>query len=94
VPLLTKKPDPIALEPRAEWARWAALLHRWGLRGFAATLLESGGAFSTLAAQSLYISQPLLDTWLPRRGLHSLAQTLEDPQQSAAFAAYLRGVSQ
>jgi hypothetical protein len=90
VPPLTKKPDPIALELHPEWARWAARLHRWGLRGFAATLLESGGAFATLAAQSLYISQPMLDTWLSPRGLRSLAQTLEDPQQTAAFATFLR----
>ncbi|MCL5429376.1 MAG: hypothetical protein M1347_06220 [Chloroflexi bacterium] len=74
-----------------EWRGWARGLQRWGLAGLASTLLESGGAFTTLAAQSLYIGQPLLDTWL---AVGPLAQMLEDPQQTQAFAKMLREESQ
>ena len=70
---------------------WARNLQRWGLSGLASALLESGGAFATLAAQSLYVGQPLLEPWMPAR---SLATLLEDPQQTQAFVELLREGSQ
>jgi hypothetical protein len=74
----------------AEWETWARQLKRWGLSRFAATLLESGGAFATLAAQSVYISKPLANTWISDSRLSSLANLLEDPEQGNAFANLLR----
>lgn len=74
-----------------EWRAWARNLRSWGLASLASALLESSGAFTTLAAQSLYIGQPLLEPWLPVR---SLATLLEDPQQTQAFAQLLREESQ
>jgi hypothetical protein len=73
-----------------EWETWARQLKRWGLSGLAATLLESGGAFSTLAAQSIYISKPLANTWISETKLSHLANLLEDPEQGIAFASLLR----
>jgi hypothetical protein len=73
-----------------EWETWARQLKRWGFSGFAATLLESGGAFATLAAQGIYISKPLANTWISDSGLNSLANLLENPDQGNAFANLLR----
>jgi hypothetical protein len=73
-----------------EWETWARQLNRLGLSAFAATLLESGGAFATLAAQSIYISKPLANTWISDSTLRCLANLLEDPGQSIAFASLLR----
>lgn len=75
---------------QTEWERWAQQLKRWGLSSFVASLLEAGGAFATLAAQSLYVSQPLLESWPGAKTVRSLAKMLEAPDQSAAFAELLR----
>jgi hypothetical protein len=66
---------------------WATKLQRWGLAGLASALLEDGGAFATLAAQGLYVSQPLLESWMPAR---AVAELLEDPQQTQSFVKLLR----
>jgi hypothetical protein len=73
-----------------EWETWARQLERWGLARLAAALLESGGAFATLAAQSIYISQPLANTWISNSRLSSIANLLENPEQGIAFASLLR----
>lgn len=62
----------------------------WGLGSLAAALLEHGGAFAQLAAQSVYIAEPLLGTWLPNKRLRSFAHMMEDPGQRMALAAALR----
>ena len=74
----------------AEWEAWARQLKRWGLSTFAASLIESGGAFTTLAAQGLYIGQPLADPWSSAKNLQRLAHLLEDSEQSIRFAHFLR----
>jgi hypothetical protein len=85
-----------ALEKKVptEWETWARQLRRWGLSGFAATLFETGGAFATLVAQSIYISKPLANTWIADARLSSLANLLEDPEQGIAFANLLREQAQ
>jgi hypothetical protein len=75
---------------KTEWENWAQQLRRWGLSSFVAAFLESGSAFATLAAQSLYVAQPLLEPWMPEKSLSAFAGMLADPQQSAAFAQFLR----
>jgi hypothetical protein len=77
-----------------EWADWARQLHRLKMATFVAALLESGSAFATLAAQSLYVSQPMLEAWLPAKRMRALAGMLEDPNESSAFARMLREETQ
>ncbi|MEX2143789.1 MAG: hypothetical protein WD740_04285 [Anaerolineales bacterium] len=79
---------------RKDWRRWARKLHRLGLAKLAAAFLESSGAFSTLAAQTLFISQPLLEPWASKEGVNRLADLLEDPGQSAAFRRVLEEEAQ
>lgn len=62
-------------------------LRRLGLAGIAAALLESNSAFAMLAAQSLYVSQPLLDAWVPTQ---TIAKMLENPKETEEFIAALR----
>jgi hypothetical protein len=57
------------------------------LAGIAAALLESGSAFTMLAAQSLYVSQPLIDHWVPTR---IIAKMLEDPEEVEEIIVALR----
>ena len=75
---------------KTELQNWAQSLKRWKLAAFAAAFLESGGAFAALVAQSIYLAEPMLEIWAPRRRLDGLAQLLEDPHQTADFAALLR----
>jgi hypothetical protein len=49
--------------------------------------LEAGGPFTILGAQAVYFSQPFLGGGK----LNSLAQMLEEDEESQAFARYLRG---
>lgn len=84
---LTRK---ISSPDKTEWQKWARLLQRWGLASFAAAFLESGSAFATLGAQSIYVAQPLLDAWMQAKTLRAVAEMMEDPDQSAAFAQTLR----
>lgn len=65
-------------------------IQRLGLSGLAAALLEHGGIFAQLAAQSLYVAEPLLTTWLPNDGVRNFAHMMEDPGQRHALAAALR----
>lgn len=71
-------------------ASLTARLQQLGLAGLTAALLEAGSPFAPLAAQGIYISQPLLEIWLPRERLHALAGLLEDERQTAALAQTLR----
>lgn len=72
------------------WRGWASALHRWGVGGGAAALLEVAGPLKLLAAQAVYLGQPLLDGWLPRRKLAALAGMLDDPENTQVFIQYLR----
>lgn len=73
---------------------WARTLRRLGLAKLAAVFLESGGAFCTLAAQALYISQPLLEPWTAKDKVRDLAELLESPAEAAAFTRSLKEETQ
>ena len=74
-------------EPRENLERW---LEDLGIAQLAAAFIETFGSLSSVLAQFLYVSKPLLDAWLPADRLKTLAENLEDEEQSAAFAARLR----
>ncbi|MCW5874893.1 MAG: hypothetical protein KIS88_09650 [Anaerolineales bacterium] len=65
-------------------------IQHWGLGNLAAALLEHGGAFAHLVAQSLYVAEPLLAAWLSESSLRAFAGMMEDPSQRQALADALR----
>jgi len=72
------------------WQKWADGLRRWHLEDFAAWLLESAGPAHLVGAQLVYISQPLLEVFVPNGQLETLAEILEKPSQAQAFVNCLR----
>ncbi len=74
------------------WNRWARVLHRWGLNEGMAHLLEGSGSLSLLAAQALYLSQPLLSGFISEQTLQAFSQVLEDPAEKRSFVSFLREV--
>jgi len=72
----------------------ARKLHAWGLNNLAATLLESGGPFTFLGAQALYMVAPLLGPVTPENGAMALAHILEDPASMRDLIESLSEASQ
>jgi hypothetical protein len=72
------------------WRDWANALHRWGLTNFAATLLEALGPLNLFGAQMVYLTQPVLTTFVPADHLDALADLLEDSQTTQSFITVLR----
>lgn len=72
------------------WQSWAARLHSWGVSEWIAALLDAAGPLTTIGAQLIYASQPVLNTVLPDDQLEALANMLEEPQTTKIFTSYLR----
>jgi len=72
------------------WASWSRVLHRWGVSNSVAAVLEGAGSLSLLAAQIVYLSQPLLSGAVSAHSFQALAQVLENPAQKQAFVSFLR----
>lgn len=72
------------------WQRWATVLHRWGMQGMVAWLLDALGPFHLFGAQLVYVSQPLLSVFVPESDMDALAQILEKPQSTRAFLTFLK----
>jgi len=72
------------------WRSWAAILHRWGIADLAATFLDAAGPLNLLSAQIIYLSQPILSAAFQSASLSVLAEMLETPGETRAFANYLR----
>ncbi|MBI4762121.1 MAG: hypothetical protein ACOYYF_11205 [Chloroflexota bacterium] len=75
------------MQSRADWLAWAQTLRRFKLDGLALWLLEAGSPLALLGAQMLYAVQPLLG----ETQIRSLAQMLENEQETKTFVQYLRG---
>jgi hypothetical protein len=72
------------------WRDWARNLHQWGLDNLTASLLESAGPLTILAAQMVYIGQPFLKLAVQENKIDALAQMLEDTQQKRSFISIIR----
>ena len=72
------------------WSNWERFLRRWGLHEPAAAILETSGALASLAAQAVYMLQPLFAHSGSLSAWEKLAVMLEDPQEARLFAEYLR----
>lgn len=55
-----------------------------------AYLLEAAGPLTVIAAQLIYIGQPILRGLVPEKHLVVLSALLEDDVQRAAFVNYIR----
>ena len=75
------------MQSRSEWSTWAESLRNLKLDVMVAWLLEAGAPLTILGAQALYISQPFVGG----NKINSLAQMLEQEDETQAFAQYLRG---
>ena len=75
------------MQSRIQWSKWAESLRNLKLDGIVAWLLEAGAPLTILGAQALYISQPFVGG----KKIDSLAQMLEQEDETQAFARYLRG---
>ena len=72
------------------WRDWANGLHRWGLANLVASLLEGFGPLAILGAQVVYLIKPMFNGLLPGDHLQALSDLLEDSDQAARFAVFLR----
>lgn len=72
------------------WRGWSQLLHHWGISLGVASVLDGIGSLSLLAAQLVYLSQPLLSSLVTASSLQALAQLLENPDKKKEFVALLR----
>ena len=72
------------------WRIWVRTLHRWGVEDLVASILEAAGPLSIIAAQFVYVGQPVLDGIIPHGHLDELAGLLEDDDQRTAFVEFLR----
>jgi len=77
-------------ENQSIWMNWSRVLHSWGVSEGVASVLEGVGSLSLLAAQVLYLSQPLLSGFISARSLQAFAQVLESPAEKRAFVSFLR----
>jgi hypothetical protein len=75
---------------RQMWSRWAKLLHRWGIRDFAASILEAAGPLTIVGAQLVYMLQPFMGREFSGGTLDALANLLEQPDQVRDFVSFLR----
>ena len=75
---------------QASWQDLAALLQRWGVKGFVASLLEALGPLTILGAQVGYIGQPFLSSLIHPDRMQEIIRLLEEPDQTRAFDAYLQ----
>ncbi|MGH2582109.1 MAG: hypothetical protein ACRDFQ_04350 [Anaerolineales bacterium] len=88
LPIKTGIDEPESIDfPLADWIN---TLRNLGIARLAANLLESGSLFTTLAAQSLYMGQPLLEPWVPRDRVNQIAAILEEPEAGRQLARLLR----
>ncbi|HAV77551.1 MAG TPA: hypothetical protein DCX53_09395 [Anaerolineae bacterium] len=74
------------MQSRDKWHNWSETLRRFKLDGFASWMLEAGAPLNLLGAQALYISQPFVGG----KQFESIAQMLEDEDETQAFARFLR----
>ena len=72
------------------WLAWADILQKWGIKEWAASLLEAAGPLSVLGAQFFYMAQPFLKANSMRPHMDELSRLLDDPQVTQDFVHYLR----
>lgn len=72
------------------WQSWIEAIHRWGIENWVASLIESLGPLTILAAQFIYFAKPLLNNNESGGGLEAAARLMEDVDMARLFASRLR----
>ena len=72
------------------WEIWTKTLRRWGMQALAASLLEAAGPLTSLGAQLVYLSQPVMSSFFPCNQLDALATMLDNPAETQQFVVFLR----
>ncbi|MBT3239897.1 MAG: hypothetical protein HON98_04640 [Chloroflexi bacterium] len=67
------------------WQNWAKKLQQLGLHEFAAAIFRASGPFNLVGAQLIYVTQPVLNTFVQNDNLNALATLLEEPKYSKSF---------
>ena len=76
------------------WQNWAKKLQQLGLQDFTAAFFETTGPLNLLGAQLIYISQPILNTFIRNDRLTALAALLEEPENTKTFLEILHEKNQ
>ena len=76
--------------PTEEQKHWRTRLQNAGLADVTAAMIEAAGPLSILAAQGLYLAEPLLNGFSRNSSVAKLAEILEDREKSQQFADMLR----
>ena len=77
-------------EARTSWSSMASMLRKYGLDGTVAWLLDALGPLTVLGAQLLHFGEPFLRSARSSANLDEIVNLLEEPDESRAFAAFLR----
>ena len=72
------------------WQDFREPLHRWGVKEFAASLLEALGPLTIVGANAAYVGQPILTSLIAPDKFQEMVRLLEEPDRTKAFVAYLR----
>ena len=72
------------------WEIWAKTLRRWGIYSLAVSLLEAAGPLTMLGAQLIYLSQPVLRSFVSGNQIDALATMLDNPTETHQFIVFLR----
>jgi len=70
--------------------KWIESLYKLRLQDLTATFLEALGPMNLLGAQLVYLSQPVLSSFIPKDQTQDFAKILEDPSETALFIDALR----
>lgn len=76
------------------WSEWVQKLQQRGYSSWVAALLEGAGPLTTIGAQAIYFTQPVLRGIVPENQLDAIAHLLEDPEKTKKFAAWLKEVAE
>ncbi len=89
---MTSETPPTRLEPlQRRLTGWSARLHRAGLDGLVAAVLDAAEPLGPLGAQLLWVTQPVLGLLIPADEIGELAHLLDEPQGVAWLRAELIG---
>jgi len=70
--------------------KWIESLYNLRLQNLTATFLEALGPVNLLGAQLIYISQPVLSSFISKDQSQDFATILEDPSETELFIEALR----
>lgn len=72
------------------WHSWADRLREWGVADWTALFMEGFGPLTVIGAQAIYITQPLIATFVRDEYIKAAAHLFEQPAKQQAFIRLLR----